>query len=98
MLAFEVVDIGEEIALNVEDDLQLCSTVQSRLGQRRLADQRDSFGNIAIDVRIACRRAVMPDNLTELFKSCFGWSVKNEVDGTRMRIKQNQWTRGGIHG
>ena len=97
MMALQVVDVGQEIAFDVEHYLQLWSTVQSLLGQRRLSNQRDRLWQIAIDMVVAGRRPVMPYNLTQRFKPCLCRSVKDEVDRTRMRIKQNQWMGCGVH-
>src|SRR4051812_5628212 len=98
MMAFEIVDVGEEIAFNVEHCLQLWSTIEPLLRQCRLADQSNGLRQIAINMRIIGRRAVMPHDIAELFETCLGRGIEDEVNGTRMRIKQYQGSGSRVHG
>lgn len=64
-MTFEVVDVGQKIALNIEDRLQFWRAIKTFFRQRRLADKRHGFGQITVNVLRRGGRAIVPDDLAK---------------------------------
>ena len=95
-MAFLVVDVGKEIALDIDDQPQVRRAVQALAGHGRLAQHGDSVGQVSVNLRIGRAAAVMPDHPAQRFQPPLVLSAEDDIRITRIRIEYKN-VSSGVH-
>jgi hypothetical protein len=88
--AGRIVDVGQEVALDVEDRPQLFRALEPFAGQVRLADHDLDLGQVPLDHLGRHPGGLLHDQATEVGEARLGRVVETHRHRARQRIDQNQ--------